>query len=1093
MSEQILKALTKLFAIISRQDSGMTETERNFVIGFFEQDLDRKTVQEYVALYDNYVQNGVKDRKKKPEATEAKEETEEERKKREEREERRRKREARRAARAAKKAKEGGGKADAEGDRQTTIRESMQTLKICREINKTLTQKQKIIVLFKVLEMLASDGEFGKKRMEVISTVADAFNIDKTEYAEIESFARGQDSSEVVDSENILIFDESRPPEGSKKRFIDSGLLDGEIIFIHVQSVDMYFTKYTGNDEIFLNGQLVKKNSLLLFSHGSVFKTPKGAPLYYSALVTSFASEEELVPLSFQVKDLEFRFPNGHIGLRNINISEGAGSLIGIMGASGAGKTTLLNTLAGLEAPYKGAVRINGNDLHREKEKLEGVIGYIAQDDLLIEDLTVFENLYYNAKLCFRDLSDEEIRQKVNNILESLGLYERANLKVGSVLNKKISGGQRKRLNIALELIREPAVMFVDEPTSGLSSRDSENVIDLLKELSKKGKLIFVVIHQPSSDIYKMFDKMFLMDTGGYPVFYGHPVEAVSYFKRATNQVGSDEGQCNSCGNVNPELIFNLIEARVVDEYGALTNKRRVTPPEWHDLYEKNIDVTFDKEVKEAPPSNLNIPSKLKQAIIFTKRDFLSKISNTQYMLINLLEAPALAIFLSLVVRYRNQDAHADHYIFKYNDNVPAFILICIIVALFMGLTVSAEEIIRDRKIQKRESFLNLSRFSYLFSKIVILFTLSAVQTLMFVIIGNLVMGIEGMMASYWLVLFSVSCFANVLGLNISATFNSAVTVYIIIPILLIPQMILSGAIFPFHQINEVLTERGRVPLIADIMASRWAYEALTVYQYKDNEFEQFFFDIEMSQNVNSYKVNYWIPKLKEIITRAERHLDTPTDSTRALLAQDLTLLSRELEMLQGELKSKELRSTFAFTELEPVEVDLLLQEANFDKEAARQLKAYLDAVLNVYNEVFVAANERRDSVVYAIEGNPEIGLSVTELENRYHNERLTSAVRNEMMTDKVIEHEGKLIQQSDPIYHVPHPRDIQHSLDYRTHFYAPVKHFMGYYIDTFWFNVLTIWFMAFVLYIALYFELLKKGVDALGELPNLLQRLQRK
>lgn len=115
MSEQILKALTKLFAIISRQDSGMTETERNFVIGFFEQDLDRKTVKEYVELYDNYVQNGVKDRKKKPEATEAKEETEEERKKREEREERRRKREARKAARAAKKAEEEGGKADSEG------------------------------------------------------------------------------------------------------------------------------------------------------------------------------------------------------------------------------------------------------------------------------------------------------------------------------------------------------------------------------------------------------------------------------------------------------------------------------------------------------------------------------------------------------------------------------------------------------------------------------------------------------------------------------------------------------------------------------------------------------------------------------------------------------------------------------------------------------------------------------------------------------------------------------------------------------------------------------------------------------------------
>ena len=168
------------------------------------------------------------------------------------------------------------------------------------------------------------------------------------------------------------------------------------------------------------------------------------------------------------------------------------------------------------------------------------------------------------------------MNEKVINVLTSLGLDRIKDLKVGNVLNKKISGGQRKRLNIALELIREPAVMFVDEPTSGLSSRDSENVIDLLKELSLKGKLIFVVIHQPSSDIYKMFDKMFLMDTGGYPVFYGNPVEALVYFKRASGQVDSENGQCNTCGNVNPEQLFNIIEARIVDEYGDFTNKRKV-------------------------------------------------------------------------------------------------------------------------------------------------------------------------------------------------------------------------------------------------------------------------------------------------------------------------------------------------------------------------------------------------------------------------------------------------------------------------------------------------------------------------------------
>src|SRR5690606_36569675 len=136
----------------------------------------------------------------------------------------------------------------------------------------------------------------------------------------------------------------------------------------------------------------------------------------------------------------------------------------------------------------------------------------VSQDDLLIEELTVYENLFYNARLCFGNLTDLEIAKRCDEVLADLGLSETRNLKVGSPLDKTISGGQRKRLNISLELIREPSVLFVDEPTSGLSSRDSENIMDLLKELALKGKLIFVVIHQPSSDFYKMFDKLMILD-----------------------------------------------------------------------------------------------------------------------------------------------------------------------------------------------------------------------------------------------------------------------------------------------------------------------------------------------------------------------------------------------------------------------------------------------------------------------------------------------------------------------------------------------------------------------------------------------------
>lgn len=1095
MSEEILKALTQLFAVVSKQDGGVSEAERNFVIRYFEQQLDRKRLSEYVALYDQYAESGVEvEDKKGEEATAENPEdivivTEGKTPEEIEKQEKDKARAIRKAARKAKKATEGGG-----DDNNIQLKDSMRTLRVCRDINKSLAQKQKVIVTFKILEMLAVDRNFSSHRLEIIDTASKIFKIPKEEYQLMQDFVMSTDSHQMLDSPNFLVFDEEAPPVESRKKFIDSGLLDGEIVFIRLKSVELYFTKYNGKDEIFLNGQLVKKDTIVLFSNGSVFKTPKGAPLYYSDLVTRYNDTAQQNPISFNVINLDFRFPDGTIGLRNVNIAEGPGKLLSIMGASGAGKTTLLNVLAGLETPYKGEVRINGFNLHTESDKVEGVIGYVSQDDLLIEELSVYQNLYYNAKLCFKDLTEEQLEARVMEVLASLGLDRIKDITVGSVLNKMISGGQRKRLNIALELIREPAVMFVDEPTSGLSSRDSENVIDLLKELSLKGKLIFVVIHQPSSDIYKMFDKMILLDTGGYPIYYGNPVEAIAYFKRATNQVGSDNGQCQTCGTVTPELLFNIIEARVVNEYGEYTGVRKIAPTEWNDLYKQTHSVTPVETVNEPPPNSLSIPSKIKQATIFVTRDFLSKIRDKQYMMINLLEAPLLALLLAVIVRFRNAK-DVEEYVFRYNDNVPAYMLIAIIVALFMGLTVSAEEIIRDRKIQRRESFLNLSRMSYLTSKVGILFTLSAVQTLTFALIGNTILEIQGMYWQYWLVLFSISCFANALGLNISASFNSAVTVYILIPLLLIPQMILSGAIFRFDQLNNSIVEKGRIPLIADVMASRWAYEALAVEQFKDNPFERQIFDVEFEISQYQHKANFWIPKMQEILDRAANYAESAqnetADSVMVLLQDDIALLRHEwesekvneiLDRLKAQAEDLELSSEEQ--KLLNIDLDKMLQIIEFDREMADKLKAVLEMIRSeVLTPKFVMAGERKDSIINAMELDPSNKLSVVDLKNKYTNEYLESQVKNEMIKDKYVEGNGFLVQQTDPIFAVRNPNNISNALDYRTHFFAPEKHFFGKYFDTMWFNVFVMWAMTIFLLITLYFELLKRLIDILGSI----------
>jgi ABC-type multidrug transport system ATPase subunit len=201
---------------------------------------------------------------------------------------------------------------------------------------------------------------------------------------------------------------------------------------------------------------------------------------------------------------------------------------------------------------------------------------------------------------------------------------ETKDLKVGSPLRKTISGGQRKRLNIGLELLREPSVLFCDEPTSGLSSRDSENIIDLLKELALKGKLVFAVIHQPSSDIFKKFDRLLILDSGGYQIYYGNPVDSIVYFKRTINLINSEEGECQECGNVNPEQIFNIIETKVINEYGHFTTERKIGAEQWYRVFEQNKKIPIIQPVSGPIAINTTNSNEAEANILICEAGFVS-------------------------------------------------------------------------------------------------------------------------------------------------------------------------------------------------------------------------------------------------------------------------------------------------------------------------------------------------------------------------------------------------------------------------------------------------------------------------------------
>lgn len=1025
MSEQILKALMELFAIIARPKNNVSTgwDRRPVVESFLLRQLNEDLVENYLLEYDKYFEKHQSLINKS-------------------------------------------------GKRRIGP-DSVKLLRICDEINHELTQKQKFIVLIHLIEFVNSDNlEISDQEFEFIETVSDSFYIPRFEHDDIRDYAISSDEL-VPESENILLIGEK--PDGlSLTKHMHLPYLKGQLRILHVGSANLYFLRYLGNHEIYLNGQLLQSDKIYVFTTGSSIRDHNIKPIYYSDVVSLFHAKHHETNIVFEAKDISYKFKNGSIGLHPLSFYEKSGRLAGIMGASGAGKSTLLNILNGAYTPGTGRVSINGVDIHSDSKKIEGLIGFVSQDDLLIEELTVYQNLYYNAKLCFSNYNEEQLTKTVDKMLGSLGLYEIKDIEVGSPLNKKISGGQRKRLNIALELIREPAVLFLDEPTSGLSSRDSENIMDLLKELSLKGKLVFVVIHQPSSDIFKMFDKLLILDTGGYLIYDGDPIDSILYFKSKIQHANYNESECRVCGNVNPEQIFNIVESNILDEYGKFTQNRKKSPRQWYHLY---IDERDKKDAApivkpDLPKISFKIPNRLKQFFIFLTRDVLAKLSNTQYLVINLLEAPLLAFVLAFIIKYYNvSESNELGYTFSGNSNVPVYIFMSVIIAFFMGLTVSAEEIIKDRKILKREAFLNLSWSSYLFSKIGVLLILSAIQAFSFVLVGNSIIEIKGMYLHYWIILFSCWVSANLIGLVISDSFNTVVTIYILIPFLVIPQIILSGVIVKYEKINPTISAPDKIPVYGEIITARWGYEALAVYQYKANDYmEMFYNEYDKLMSICEFKKDYWVKNLENKVDFLIKYSDNPEKQDK--IESYVNLLFNEV--------GKELIATpkIKFNRLNE------LNNGKISREGLQELRQYLSYLNTYYIRAYNRINDNRDDLLRELNRTKDDKEAFIELKRRHHNKKLDEFVTNKNEPIREVEFKGKIIQKVDPIFLDPEPSFL------KAHFYAPRKMLFGQYIDTFWANAIVIWFMSLIFFIILYYRGLRNLLTFFGSLSVRYKRL---
>jgi ABC-type multidrug transport system ATPase subunit len=918
---------------------------------------------------------------------------------------------------------------------------------VCKEINSEFTVKHKFLLLINIYNFFASPAKenihITTPTDDILDRVSSWLKIDRDDFVNFKFFSSGQ-FHRIPQKWNLLIIS-SNNPGFSDIQFLKNEGINGFLLCLNIPSANILTFNYNGTSSLVLNGKPIFTKHNYIFSNDLIISGKGVSPIYYGQLIRTLLNQNESEKINVTAVNVSYRYSKSDKGIDNLSFSASSGELIGIMGGSGVGKSTLLKLLSGVLTPNHGEILINGHNINAIEKSLSDIVGVMHQEECLVEELTVYENLFLSTRLVLGELTTSELQTIVENKLHELDLFECRNNRVGPPLNRQLSGGQRKRLSIAMEIVRDPKILLVDEPTSGLSSADSNTVVNILKNIAREGKLVIANIHQPSSEIFKLFDRVIILDKGGVPIFIGNPLEAILHFKGIANLVDKNQSGCEYCGNTKPELIFDLIEECYVNELGQKTSKRKTSPLEWYEHFQSNYSDAV-KPPFTSPISRIehNVASSYIQFKTFFWRNFISKIRNTEFVFLALLLPPILAILISVFLRYSVPMGQSpEDYSLYTNPNLASFFFMCILASLFFGLILSCEDIYRDRRLIIREKSIGLNIRCFFNAKILFLILISAYQTMFFAFLGSYIIELRGVSVQLWLLLFSISLFGNLTGLIVSSTLKSIVAIYILVPFLLIPQILFSGLVVRFDNLNPRFTSETRVPLAGELMASRWATEAIITYFYVNNTFNKPFYLLDFQESELRFKLLNLLPDIQHIINTTNP--DSLTTSTRLQIENGLSLLAKDLKHPLPN----------------PIPGDSSIQ-LDFD-EVTFYLSSAKDVLSNRYSQVKFSKDRMAQSLY---PNTPKGRQDQIATRNKYHNRSIEDLTRNRFYPKIFVISNNCYVQKSDPIF------QISDSSLGRSHFFAPYKHIGKYLLETYWYNLLIIWLMVATCYIFLIFNL---------------------
>ena len=521
--------------------------------------------------------------------------------------------------------------------------------------------------------------------------------------------------------------------------------------------------------------------------------------------------------IAIEARNLGVAVPQRQL-LHDVSLTIYPSEFVGLMGPSGAGKSTLISALNGYMRPSSGVVFFNGMDLYGNYDLFRGQIGYVPQDDIVHRELSVYQALYYNARLRLpADYSDEEIHRRIGVVLEQLGLQGTEDVRIGSAETRGISGGQRKRVNLALELLTDPSALFLDEPTSGLSSEDTLQVMRLLRQLANSGKTILLTIHQPSLEAFRQLDNLILIakDAGttdpAHLAYYGpaYP-DAIRYF-----QAGMPESTTVPATDT-PDVVLRSLATRPAADWVSRYNRSET----------KRHFVT-DREgqsPENATASSAYRPSvsgSMRQWWTLVRRGAAIKRKDTWNTAILIAQAPIIAVLIALVFGKQSRGP-SDTVTWPEAAQATAIsVFLLALSALWFGCSNSAREIVAEWAVYRRERMVNLAISCYAASKLTLLGLICAFQCAVLLTVVHFWNGLEISWLAAYFVLLLVALVGVGIGLVISSFARSSEAAIATLPIVIIPMVILGGILHPVHEMHWLPRA------LCQAMPSRWAFEAL--------------------------------------------------------------------------------------------------------------------------------------------------------------------------------------------------------------------------------------------------------------------------